>query len=150
MDIKRAGIETVKFAATAAFFFGAGALSGKILGASPSKVGLASVVALAAQKIFDSANCYLAKKFDWNLSNYQISKTLGHVLIGAATIVSLFALGIIGPVGAGVMAGFLGLGFAIDLGVAIYLKETDKDLTMQEAKNTNLNELNFFQNYARA
>ncbi len=150
MDIKKAGIETVKFAATAAFVFTSGALTGNILGASPSKIGLASVVAFVAQKVFDSANRYLANKFDWNLSNYQISKTVGKVLIGAATVVSLFALGIIGPVGAGVMAGFVGLSFAFDLGVAIYLKKADKDLAMQEAKNTNPKELNYAQDYAMA
>lgn len=140
MGVKQVEVETARLVAGPAFAFGTGALCGKMTGASPVVMGVASVVEQVAFKIFFRIINYYAEKFNWSLSTCMISKNLGSALIGTASVVFLFALGVLDPIGAGVMSGLVGSGFLFMVGTAVYLKETGENCSYNEAKQMNYTE----------
>jgi len=129
MDCINGTNETVKVAAKAtvlgAISFGLGYLGGKIFKIDALKYGIASAVSTVAVVILDSVVDVVKEKQGLPKSKVTMIKASGAAVIATATAVSLFALGVLGPVGLGIMLGIAALCFGIQVGAAAYQKRQE-------------------------
>jgi hypothetical protein len=127
-------IEVGKGALTTALGFGGGCLVGHLAGAPVLLTGGIYAIAGLASYCFDLLAKTFAAKFDWNVSTYKFAQVLSAALLTAATAVTLFAIGILGPVGIGVFIGVgLAIGVGLPLGLGLYAKFGGKDMTYNKA-----------------
>lgn len=127
-------LECGKGAVTTALGFGAGCLAGHIVDGPVLITGGVYAVSACASWALGCLTKKLAEKFDWNLSTVKITQALTAALITVATSVTLFAMGIFGPISLGVTLGVgLTLGVALPLAMGLYAKFGGKDLPYKEA-----------------
>jgi hypothetical protein len=132
MDVRTVGMEAMKYAATGFAGLGIGAVLGQATGVPPMNCAVVCSAAFIACRAFDQFARKNALSRDWELSTFQIVKSIGWAMIGMTAAVSLFALGVLSTKSLFVMAALTAAFSVINISLGVYIKYSGDDDLLED------------------